>query len=187
MLRHYPFPGIWSSITAPTVCISNGRPSHCSITSSFNFNLYFLSASNFPWIATCAPWMLMETACDTNCEGPPSFLLCGAVGLWWWRAHHHHHLQTSTFPSTWNTYRCWCPRCRLTPSNNQSVGVVFNDKKVFDIGFQSRGGELGRGDDREGCQLVTVADGSCLGVMGHSASVVDGVAGRQLLWGEGGL
>ena len=65
--------------------------------------------------------------------------------------------------------------------------MVFNDKKVFDIGFQSRGGELGRGDDREGCQLVTVADGSCLGVMGHSASVVDGVAGRQLLWGEGGL
>ena len=37
------------------------------------------------------------------------------------------------------------------------------------IDFQRRGGELGRGDDREGCRLVTIVDGSCLGVVGRSA------------------
>ena len=37
------------------------------------------------------------------------------------------------------------------------------------IGFQRYGGELGRSDDREGCWLVTTTDGSCLGVVGHSA------------------
>ena len=38
--------------------------------------------------------------------------------------------------------------------------------------FQCRGGELGKGNDSEGCRLVTTVDGSCLGVVGHDASRV---------------
>ena len=37
-------------------------------------------------------------------------------------------------------------------------------------GFQCRSGELGKGNGREGCRLVTTVDGSCLGVVGHNAS-----------------
>ena len=93
----------------------------------------------------------MEAAWDTNCEGPPSFLLWGESAC---DDDHHHHLQTSAFPLTWNTSRCWCPRCHPTPSNNRPIGVVFSGREVS----KCRGGELGRGDDREGCQLVMVVN-----------------------------
>ena len=44
--RHYFGPRTWSSITAANVRVANGRPWNCSITSSFNFNLYFPSGSD---------------------------------------------------------------------------------------------------------------------------------------------
>ena len=37
-------------------------------------------------------------------------------------------------------------------------------------GFQCRSGELGKGNGRKGCLLVTTVDGSYLGVVGHDAS-----------------
>ena len=57
-------------ITAANGCIANGRPSHCSITSSDNFQPIFFEAYPMFWADDrCPPWMLMEAACDTNCEG----------------------------------------------------------------------------------------------------------------------
>ena len=174
------------------MCIANGRPSHCFITSSFNFNLYFWSASNFPLNCHMCSMDVNGGYMWYKLWGPTIILtlLCGGVGLWWWRAYHHyhHHLQASTFHLTWNTSRCWCPRCRSTPSNNQSIEVVSSGREVSNGDFQCRGRELGRGDGREGCWFVTAANGSCLGVAGHGASLVGKAVDRQLLRGkEGGF
>ena len=62
----------------------------------------------------------------------------------------------------------------------QSVGVVSKLPKAG-RGFQCRLpmpwwgiGKTGRGDDREGCRLVTAADRSWLGIAGRGASTTGG-------------
>ena len=64
--------------------------------------------------------------------------------------------------------------------------MVSSNREVSSVGFQCRIRELGRGDAREGCRLVTAAGGSCLGVASHDALMAGGAAAQQLLQGEEG-